>query len=67
MKKIWIKGVSVILTFAMLVTALPVQAMAAEVIEIPLPEVELEEEILSGDMFYLASTAAGIEEGGRGV
>ena len=67
MKKIWVRGICFFLAFLMLSTAAPFRTMAFDETEFYLPEVQLEQEILLGDMFYLGTVSASIEEGGRGV
>ena len=67
MKKTLRKLVSLILTAALFIGAVPVQAFAAEETEVYLPEIELGSDILDYDVFYLATAGASIPENGNGV
>ena len=67
MKHRFSRLLSLVLVAAMFLSAVPVQAFAAEQGEAYLPEVALEEDILNHDVFYLASTSASIAENSRTV
>ena len=55
------RGLCLVLTLVLLFQTAPVMQVGAQ--QLTLPEVELGEEILNSDVFYLASTAATLQEG----
>ena len=60
----WLKrSVSSVLTAAMLLTMIQVPTVAANKMDVYLPENEMEEDILSSDVFYLATASAQLQEG----
>ena len=56
---------SLALAVALFVSVVPTQAFAAEETEIYLPEIKIGNDILDYDVFYLATAAASVEEGGN--
>ena len=55
------RALCLLLSLVLLAQVAPISR--AQAVQVPLPEVELTEEILSGDLFYLASTSATLREG----
>lgn len=55
------RGLCLVLTLVLLFQSGPIMQVEAQ--QLALPEVELGEDILNSDVFYLASTAATLEEG----
>ena len=56
---------SLILVTALFVSVVPMQAFAVEEAEVYLPEIEIGNDILDYDVFYLATAAASVEESGN--
>ena len=54
---------SLFLAIAICIGMIPMQVFAEGGVEVPLPETEIEEEILSSDVFYIASPSAQLAEG----
>ncbi|MBR4700695.1 MAG: S-layer homology domain-containing protein [Oscillospiraceae bacterium] len=52
-----------LLSLILLVQVAPVTQVRAQAVEVHLPEVQISEEILANDLFYLASTIATLREG----
>jgi len=65
MKRTLNRLLSLILTAALFVSVVPTQAFAVEETEVYLPEIEIGSDILDYDVFYLATAAASVEEGGN--
>ena len=59
------KLLSLVLVAALFVSVVPTQAFAVEETEIYLPEIEIGNDILDYDVFYLATAAASVQEGGN--
>ena len=56
------KLLSLVLVAALFVSVVPTQAFAVEETKIYLPEIEIGNDILDYDVFYLATAAASVEE-----
>ncbi|MBO6267333.1 MAG: hypothetical protein J6M06_03785 [Synergistaceae bacterium] len=67
MKRTSSKLLSLVLVAALFISAVPVQAFAAEKTEVYLPEISIGDDILDYDVFYLATASAAIPENGGGV
>lgn len=67
MKRTLKKLLSLVLSAALFIGAVPAQAFAAEKTEVYLPEISIGEDILDHDVFYLATQSAAIPENGGGV
>ena len=67
MKRTLKKLLSLVLSAALFIGAVPAQAFAAEKTEVYLPETSIGEDILDHDVFYLATQSAAIPENGGGV
>ena len=52
-----------LLSLVLLLQAAPATRVQAQTVQVPLPEVQIVEEILANNLFYLASTAATLREG----
>ena len=59
------KLLSLVLVAALFVSVVPTQAFAVEETEVYLPEIEIGNDILDYDVFYLATAAASVEESGN--
>ena len=57
------RALCLLLSLILLLQVAPVTQVKAQAVQVPLPEVQMSEEILSNDLFYLASTAATLREG----
>lgn len=64
MKRYLKQVICLLLTAVMLFSALPTQAFAVFEPRVMLPQVELEEEILQNDVFFLGTVSAEVEENG---
>ena len=67
MKRTWKKLLSLVLVAALFISLVPAQAIAVQETEVYLPEIELEDDILNSDVFYLATTRADVNEDGHFV
>ena len=67
MKRTLNRLLSLILVAALFVSVVPTQAFAVEETEVYLPEIEIGNDILDYDVFYLATASAAIPENGGGV
>ena len=59
------KLLSLVLVAVLFVSVVPTQAFAVEETEVYLPEIEIGNDILDYDVFYLATAAASVEESGN--
>ena len=63
MNKILKRALCLLLSLVLLSQAAPVDQVIAQTVQVALPEVRIEEEILTNDLFYLATTSATLHEG----
>ena len=57
------RALCLLLSLVLLLQAAPVTQVKAQAVQVPLPEVQIGEDILANDLFYLASTSATLREG----
>ena len=57
------RALCLLLSLVLLLQAAPVTQVKAQAVQVSLPEVQIGEDILANDLFYLASTSATLREG----